>query len=87
MWLSLKGGLDVNMAKVNIIDQKKKHDIGIGSIVRFSGSMYVVISDYSYKLLNIETGELNDKYYPTIKSLNKDDKIQLISNEFDIVIK
>ena len=75
------------MAKVNIINKKKKNDIDIGSIVRWNNDMYVVVFDYSYKLLNINTGGLDDVYYSTIKDLNSDNKIQLISNEFDIVIK
>lgn len=75
------------MAKVNVINQKKEQNISTGSIVSWNNDMYIVVFDYNYKLLNISTGVLDDVYYSTIKDLNKDNKIQLISNEIDIIIK
>lgn len=75
------------MAKVNVINQKKEQNISTGSIVSWNNDMYIVVFDYNYKLLNISTGVLDDIYYSTIKDLNKDNKIQLISNEIDIIIK
>lgn len=75
------------MAKINVINQKKEQNISTGSIVSWDNDMYIVIFDYNYKLLNISTGVLDDVYYATIKDLNNDDKIQLISNEIDIIIK
>lgn len=75
--------------KVNIIKKKEK-DVRLGSIIDWYGDTYIVIWDRAfnaYKLLNIETGELNFERTTNLDSFINDDKVKLISNEIDIVIK
>lgn len=78
------------MAKVNIVNQKKKKDIGLGSVVSWYGDTYIIVWDTAtnaYKFLNIETGEVNFERTTNLDSFINDTNVKLISNEVDIVIK
>lgn len=78
------------MAKVNIVNQKKKKDIGLGSVVSWYGDTYIIVWDKAsnaYKFLNIETGEVGFERDTNLNNFIKDKNVKLISNEVDIVIK
>ena len=75
--------------KVNIIKKKEK-DIRLGSVVSWYGDTYIIIWDKAfnaYKFLNIETGEVGFERDTNLENFVRDDKIKLISNEIDIIIK
>lgn len=78
------------MAIINVVKKVKKEEIGIGSVVTKYNELHMVVKDKkeeAYRLLNLKTGTLVSGIYHNTQDMIEDSKLELITNEVDIVLR